>query len=125
MRVRVAIRSLNALIRERRFLNPFQYGRFAWQLWSHKALRYASPLLWLGALLANIPLLDQMGYAVLFAGQGGLIAAGMVGFALQSKRPKLGIFGQPYYFLLTNIASLIATFRYLKGERMVTWKPMR
>jgi hypothetical protein len=32
MRVRVAIRSLNALMRERRFLNPLRYGRFAWQL---------------------------------------------------------------------------------------------
>ena len=36
MRVRVALRSLNALVRQRRFLNPFHYGRFAWQLWSHK-----------------------------------------------------------------------------------------
>ncbi len=46
MRVRVAIRSLNALVRERRFLNPLKYGRFAWQLWSHKvlALRLANTL---------------------------------------------------------------------------------
>jgi cellulose synthase/poly-beta-1,6-N-acetylglucosamine synthase-like glycosyltransferase len=125
MRVRVALRSLHALIRERSFLNPWKYGRFAWQLWSHKALRYASPILWLAALGANIALSSQAGYLVLLIGQGSLIAAGVVGFMLQARRPSLGVFGQPYYFLLTNLASLIATLRYLKGDRMVTWKPIR
>ena len=42
MRVRVALRSLNALIEERRFLDPWRYGCFAWQLCFHKAMRYAS-----------------------------------------------------------------------------------
>jgi cellulose synthase/poly-beta-1,6-N-acetylglucosamine synthase-like glycosyltransferase len=125
MRVRVALRSLNALVRQRRFLNPFRYGRFSWQLWSHKGLRYASPLLWLAALIANLALASHPGYLLLLVGQVTIIAAGVVGFVLQSKRPTLGIFGRPYYLLLTNIASLIATFRYLRGERMVTWTPQR
>jgi cellulose synthase/poly-beta-1,6-N-acetylglucosamine synthase-like glycosyltransferase len=125
MRVRVALRSLHALIQERSFLNPWKYGCFAWQLWSHKALRYASPILWLAALGANIALSSQAGYLVLLIGQGSLIAAGVVGFMLQARRASLGVFGQPYYFLLTNLASLIATLRYLKGDRMVTWKPIR
>jgi len=125
MRVRVAIRSLNALVRERRFLNPLKYGCFAWQLWSHKVLRYASPLLWLGALAANVVLAYQTPYLVLLAAQCAIIAAGAVGFLLQGKRRDLGMLGRPYYLLLTNAASLIATLRYLRGERMVTWKPIR
>lgn len=125
MRVRVAIRSLNALIRERRFLNPLKYGLFAWQLWSHKALRYASPLLWLGALVANATLAHEPLYLLLLLGQAGLLAAGGVGFLLQDRGRSLGIFGKPYYFLLTNLASLIATVRYLQGERMIVWNPIR
>jgi cellulose synthase/poly-beta-1,6-N-acetylglucosamine synthase-like glycosyltransferase len=125
MRVRVALRSLNALVQERRFLNPRRYGRFAWQLWSHKALRYCSPLLWLAALGTNIRLSGQPFYLVLLLGQCALIAAGIAGFLLQARRPNLGVFGQPYYFLLTNVASLIAMLRYVKGDRMVTWKPVR
>lgn len=125
MRVRVAVRSLNALIHERRFLNPWRYGSLAWALWSHKVLRYASPVLWMAALAANIRLAGHMGYRVLFITQCALILAGVLGFLLQSRRSTLGIFGQPYYFLLTNVASLIATLRYLKGDRMVTWKPLR
>jgi cellulose synthase/poly-beta-1,6-N-acetylglucosamine synthase-like glycosyltransferase len=125
MRVRVALRSLNALVQERRFLNPRRYGRFAWQLLSHKALRYASPLLWLIALGANISLAGQPLYALLLIGQVTLIAAGAAGFLLHARRPNLGVIGQAYYFLLTNIASLIAMFRYLRGDRMVTWRPLR
>jgi cellulose synthase/poly-beta-1,6-N-acetylglucosamine synthase-like glycosyltransferase len=125
MRVRVAVRSLNALIRERRFLNPVRYGLFAWQLWSHKVLRYASPILWLGALATNVALARDAPYLCLLLAQCALLAAGSVGFALQGSRRDLGLFGRPYYFLLTNVASLIATLRYLKGERMVTWKPIR
>jgi hypothetical protein len=126
MRVRVAIRSINALFCEKRFLNPWRYGRFAWQLWSHKLLRYASPFLWLIALGANFALMSRNSlYVALFAGQIAVILAGIVGFALQSRLAKLGILSRPYYLLLTNIASFLAALRYAKGERMVTWKPLR
>jgi cellulose synthase/poly-beta-1,6-N-acetylglucosamine synthase-like glycosyltransferase len=126
MRVRVAIRSINALICERRFLNPWRYGLFAWQLWSHKLLRYASPFLWLIALGTNIALMSKNPvYVALFVCQIAVILAGIAGFILQSRLAKLGILGRPYYFLLTNIASFLATLRYAKGERMVTWKPLR
>jgi cellulose synthase/poly-beta-1,6-N-acetylglucosamine synthase-like glycosyltransferase len=126
MRVRVAIRSINALISERRFLNLRRYGLFAWQLWSHKLLRYASPFLWLIAIGANLALASKYPlYAALLACQLAVIAAGAVGFALQSRLAKLGVLSQPYYFLLTNIASFLAALRYVRGERMVTWKPVR
>lgn len=125
MRVRVAIRSLNALVRERRFLNPLRYGLFAWQLWSHKVLRYASPLLWLSALAANVLLAGETPYLVLLLAQSTLIAAGSVGFLMPRQARTLAWFGRPYYLLLTNAASLIATLRYLRGERMVTWTPLR
>jgi hypothetical protein len=128
MRVRVAIRSLNALIRERRFLNPVKFGVFAWQLWSHKVLRYASPLLWMGAYASNVLLVREAPYPlylILLLGQSAVLAAGGIGFVLQGRRQELGIFGKPYYFLLTNLAALIAILRYVRGERMVTWKPIR
>jgi cellulose synthase/poly-beta-1,6-N-acetylglucosamine synthase-like glycosyltransferase len=126
MRVRVGIRSLNALVRERRFLNPMKYGRFAWQLWSHKVLRYASPFLWIGALTANVVLINyHVAYLVMFVGQCAIIAAGVAGFLLQDRNRDLGLLAKPYYLVLTNLASLIAALRYLRGERMVVWTPLR
>lgn len=126
MRVRVALRSLHALVRERRFLNPFRYGRFAWQLWSHKALRYASPLLWIAALAANAVLATRgIVYLALLIAQVIIIASGATGFILQGRRLDLGWLTRPYYLVLTNLASLIATIRYLRGDRMVVWTPIR
>jgi len=128
MRVRVAIRSLNALVRERRFLNPLKFGVFAWQLWSHKALRYASPLFWMGAFASNVLLIREAPYSLYFIllfGQSAVLAAGGIGFVLHGTHRELGIFGKPYYFFLTNLAALIAILRYVRGERMVTWKPIR
>jgi cellulose synthase/poly-beta-1,6-N-acetylglucosamine synthase-like glycosyltransferase len=125
MRTRVAARSINALVAEWRFLNPVRYGTFAWQLWSHKVLRYATPLLWLTAIGANIALAGRTPYLVLLLAQFALIAAGAMGYLLQQRGHKLGPLTRPYYFLLTNVASLIATLRYLRGERMVTWTPIR
>ena len=125
MRTRVAARSINALVAEWRFLNPVRYGLFAWQLWSHKVLRYTSPIVWLIAIGANIALAGQTPYLVLLLAQFALIATGAIGFLLQQRGYKLGLLAQPYYFLLTNVASLIATLRYLQGERMVTWTPIR
>jgi cellulose synthase/poly-beta-1,6-N-acetylglucosamine synthase-like glycosyltransferase len=126
MRVRVGVRSLNALVRERRFLNPVKYGRFAWQLWSHKVLRYASPFLWIGAFTANVLLINyHVAYLVMFAGQCAIIAAGVAGFMLQDRKRDLGVLTKPYYLVLTNLASLIAALRYLRGERMVVWTPVR
>jgi cellulose synthase/poly-beta-1,6-N-acetylglucosamine synthase-like glycosyltransferase len=125
MRTRVAARSINALVVERRFLNPARFGLFAWQLWSHKVLRYVAPLIWIAAIGANIALARQTLYLVLLLAQFALIAAGVVGFLLQQRGHKLGLLTRPYYFLLTNVASLIATLRYLQGQRMVTWTPVR
>jgi cellulose synthase/poly-beta-1,6-N-acetylglucosamine synthase-like glycosyltransferase len=126
MRVRVGIRSLNALVHERRFLNPLKYGRFAWQLWSHKVLRYASPFLWIGAFTANVVLIGHhVAYLAMFVGQCAIIVAGIAGFILQDRNHNLGLLAKPYYFVLTNLASLIAALRYLRGERMVVWTPVR
>jgi cellulose synthase/poly-beta-1,6-N-acetylglucosamine synthase-like glycosyltransferase len=126
MRVRVGIRSLNALVHERRFLNPLKYGRFAWQLWSHKVLRYASPFLWIGGLTANAVLVEyHTAYLVLLVGQCATIVAGIAGFVFQNRNRNLGILAKPYYFVLTNLASLIAALRYLRGDRMVIWTPLR
>jgi hypothetical protein len=124
MRVRVAVRSISALIAERRLLNPLRFGRFAWQLWSHKVLRYASPLFWIVALatslvLAASPLLSHpCSYCRFYSSRPASLAS-----CCMARRP--GLLTKPYYFLLTNVASLLAMLRYIKGERIVTWKPIR
>ena len=125
MRVRVAIRSIAALVAERSFLNPLRHGLFALQLLSHKLLRYASPFIWLVAMLACVPLLDRPLYRLVLVAQLSLVVAGAIGFALHARGGSFGVLGRPYYFLLTNLASFIAVLRFLRGDRIRIWNPVR
>lgn len=126
MRIRVAVRSIAALVGERKYLNPFTDPLFAWQLWSHKLLRYASPYFWVIALIACAMLAaDHAFYRAILVLQLLVIAAGVAGFVLHASSRQLGLLSKPYYFLLTNLASLVATIRYAQGQRMVTWNPIR
>lgn len=125
MRVRVGVRSLVALAAQKRFLDPFRYGVFAWQLWSHKLLRYLSPVFWIIALVANLALALQGDYVWLLAMQLVLLLSGAIGFTPLRDTANSRLLSKPYYFLLTNLASAVSLFRFLKGERMVTWTPLR
>ena len=125
MRVRVGMRSLAALASQKRFLNVFRYGVFAWQLWSHKMLRYLSPVFWALALAANLALALQGRYLWLLVLQLALLSLGAIGFTPLHARGNSRWLAQPYYFLLTNLASAVSLFRFLRGERIMTWTPLR
>jgi cellulose synthase/poly-beta-1,6-N-acetylglucosamine synthase-like glycosyltransferase len=125
MRVRVAIRSIGALVAERRFLSFVSDPLFAWQLWSHKLLRYTSPYWLILLLIACTALMDNAMYRLVLIAQLVIIGAGVAGFVLQLGAKRLRLLSKPYYFLLTNVASFVATWRYALGERMVTWQPVR
>jgi cellulose synthase/poly-beta-1,6-N-acetylglucosamine synthase-like glycosyltransferase len=125
MRVRVSVRSINALVLKREFLNPLRFGWFAWQLWSHKVLRYASPVIWVVALASNALLLGRPLLEAALALQLLVIALGGAGYVVHGTQLRLDFLDKPYYFLLTNVASAMALVRYMRGDRMVTWKPIR
>ncbi|MGY0634490.1 glycosyltransferase family 2 protein [Luteimonas sp. A478] len=125
MRNRVTLRSLLVLARNRHLLNPFRYGVFAWQLVSHKLLRYLSPVFWAVALGANLALAMQDRYVWLLGLQVAGILVGSLGFL---PLPRLGAFkllAQPYYFLLTNLSSAISLVRFIRGRKVVVWTPLR
>ena len=124
MRVRVALRALWALWDKRGLLNPFRYGLFAWQLWSHKVLRYLSFLPLAAALLLNWFLLSQGPVYILGA-------VGQIAFALLMVIAMLGPKGLSksalsrycFYFALLNWASAVAMTRFLRGQKQILWQP--
>lgn len=124
MRVRVALRALWALWDKRALLNPFRSGLFAWQLWSHKLLRYLSFLPLAVAVILNWWLLSE----------GWIYRAGLAGqavFALFVLASLVGprVIGQSalgrycFYFALLNWASAVAFVRFLRGQKQVLWQP--
>jgi len=56
MRVRVALRALNAIRDMKHLLNPFRYGIFTWQLLSHKVMRYGSFIFLIGVFVLSFPM---------------------------------------------------------------------
>lgn len=120
MRVRVALRALWAMQYQVRLLFGRAGPLFAWQLISHKLLRYLSfiPLglaVALGVALAPTSLL--YGELLLLQGCFWILALlGSRGVALPGAR-------YAFYFALLNAASCLAFVRYLLREKQVTWRP--
>ena len=130
MRVRVIIRTINALVRRARMLNPFRYGFFSFQLFSHKVLRYLVPELLLAIFASGLWLALRRGasapvYGVITVAQVALYLAAAVGWARQKLGLRLPFVHVPFYFVVVNLAALWALVLYLRGERKVIWTTVR
>ena len=123
MRVRVALRALWALWDNSGLLRP-RHGLFAWQLVSHKLLRYLS-FLHLGLAGALVWWLIPYGSAYSFMAGAEIAFLGLVGLAYggpkQLSESTLPRFCS--YFLLLNVASCVAFFRFIRGQKQVLWQP--
>ena len=127
MRVRVIVRSFNAMFRLKHLLNPIVYSLFSFQLFSHKVLRYLVPLVQVLLFFANLQLVGYSEvYTLFLIGQIAFYLSAIYGYTVMSRgdKPKK-YFYVPYYFNLVNFASLIAIIEFLSGERYVVWEPRK
>lgn len=124
MRTRVALRSFWALLDSRGLLLPFGNPLFCFQLWSHKVLRYLIflPMLVIGITSALLSMSGPIYRAALVA---QLAAYGIVllGALVPNNALLQRIAALPSYFVLVNLASGIAFWRFLKREKQILWKP--
>jgi cellulose synthase/poly-beta-1,6-N-acetylglucosamine synthase-like glycosyltransferase len=122
MRVRVSLRAMWALLDMRHLLSPSRFPLYAWQLFSHKVLRYLAFVPMLVMLISNLYLLDSFIYFILFAGQLAFYGAALKGHRSADDNMPLYI-SLPYYFVVLNIACAHAFYRFIKGEKQVLWNP--
>lgn len=126
MRVRVVQQTFSALQRYREVLSLPKHGLFAFQMISHKVLRYLVPVFLLLALVANALLIhEHLIYSITFFAQLAAYALGVVGWIGDKLGVKLGSFSLPYYFLLANMAVVIAFIKHMRGESRVVWQSVR
>jgi len=117
-KVRTVVRGIGVLTANVQMLNPLRYGLFSWQLASHKLCRWLVPVALAIALTTNALLIAHSSwYLATLCAQIGFYAAAAGGWA-GSRR-----FRMPFYFVVANVAILIAWIRYARGERMTTWNP--
>lgn len=124
-KVRVITRGLRAVLVRRELLNPFRYGFYALQLWSHKVLRrlvvfpllvlfWASLSLWERGLFYQLATLAQLAF----------YGFGLLGLWLSGSRlGRLKILSLPFFFCMVNAAVLLATWNLLWGNKIDRWEP--
>jgi glycosyltransferase involved in cell wall biosynthesis len=124
-KVRTVLRGICVFMKNLNMLNFIKYGLFSWQLFSHKLCRWLVPFALATALFSNAALIHRSPvYAALFAAQCLFYATAAVGIrtSLFAKRQALKV---PSFFVLVNLSIMNAWFRYLRGERMLSWDPSR
>jgi cellulose synthase/poly-beta-1,6-N-acetylglucosamine synthase-like glycosyltransferase len=124
-RTRITIQNIRGLLSRNEMLNVFRYGLFAIFLISHKLLRLLVPI-WLILLLGVSLLMARLhaGFAAFAGAQLLFYAAGLAGYALQS-RGQVRVLNAAFYFCLSNAAILVGILRFLRGVRMATWDTLR
>lgn len=124
MRVRVSLRALWALWDMRQLLSPRRDRLFAWQLLSHKWLRYLAFAFMLGAVAANAALWDvHEFYRWTLAMQAAFYLAALAGYLLDRIGRQNRLFFIPYYFVLINVGAAHACGKFLAGQKQVLWNP--
>ncbi len=126
-KVRIVAQGLAAVLHVRPLLNPFRYGFYSLQLFTHKVLRrllFAAALV----LLVVSPLLWQQGlvYQVATVGQIAFYVMAAVGIVARGRGGRFGKpFAMAYFLCAVNVAAAIATLRTVTGRAIKRWEPER
>ncbi len=125
---RITNRTLRAIFTHRELLNPFKYSIFAFELISHKLLKFIVPFLLLLIFILNVALvLNQQAdiylltllFQIIFYVLA-LLKNIKTRFDLLSK---IGFYCNA--FVMVNIAVIVGWLKYVKGETYTTWNPNR
>ena len=124
-KIRIAAGGLQASWRLRDLLNPFRYGIFSWQFFSHKILRWTlAPLALPIVFILNLLLAFSNGqvYQGLLILQILFYLLALLGWIFEKKQLKIKAFFIPYYFCVMNYSVFLGFARLLKGQQTVLWE---
>ena len=130
-RVRIVTRTLNNFIGDSELhgvLNPFNFGIFSLQFFSHKLLRWFSGLFLLFLLVSSlIPYKQGMFYQFIFWGQISFYILALYGL-LAEVFLKIKNYKIPhvlFYFCLSCWAMLVGVYNAIRGNHIITWEVKR
>ena len=124
---RIVNRSWRGVMSVPGVLNPFRVGMFAWQVWSHKVLRWlVLPFLligFLGCLSAyELGIVYQIG---VWGGIASILVATAGPFFPSSLGGVSKLIQTVFYFYLVNLAAILGVAKALGGRVDRIWAPER
>jgi len=122
-KVRISTRGLNCILKQLYLLNPFEYGFFSVQLFSHKVLRRLMAIPLLVLFLSSLRLWNHgLVFRLAGLGQIALHGAAALGFIFRGTRlARLRLISLPFYLDLVNLATVIAMVNLLRGVHYDQW----
>jgi cellulose synthase/poly-beta-1,6-N-acetylglucosamine synthase-like glycosyltransferase len=124
MKMRIISKDLRGLLRNPACLNPFQVGRVAVGLWSHKLLRWAIPYFLICLLLSNVFLAGRNFYGAFLVAQLLFYTISAAGLLFRDRALRFPI-SAAASFCLVNAAALMGTLHCLAWQPAGQWKTVR
>ncbi len=129
-KIRIAAGGIQSIFRLKSLLNPFRFGLYSWQYFSHKVLRWTlAPVSLFLILPVNLLIVWQQNgwfefqfYSVMLYIQLLCYLMAALGWYLENKKLHFKLLFVPYYFLFINYTSIRGIFRYFKGKQSVVWE---
>ena len=122
-KVRTVLRGMTGLSRHLDVMNVGKFGLYAFQVISHKLMRWAVPWFLMALLLVSVFAASQ-GWFYQTALLGQILFYGAALFAHLNERVRnFGPIRLIYFFVQVNIALMDSALKFFSGTRMTTWKP--
>lgn len=122
-KVRTVIRGITAISRHPEVLNPFRFGLFSFQVWSHKIMRWLVPWFMLLFFIISLSLQDNaIIYTIALTAQVLFYMAAFLGWLFPASR-NITLIRIIFFFVQTNLALAKAEVLFIFGKRMTVWTP--
>lgn len=119
-RIRLGAGNFQTLLGHPEYLNPFK-GRPAFAYWSHRVLRWLTPLLLIIALLVSGALSFGKFYLGCFLAQLIFYLLAGLGFWMKNLGKSPRALKIPLYFCSMNLAMFFGMIRFLRGRQSAAW----
>jgi glycosyltransferase involved in cell wall biosynthesis len=124
-KVRTIVRGMNSLKIRAEVLNIVRYGRFSFEVFSHKVMRWGTPVFLLGALATSAALMvHHPVFRILVVLQIAFYLTPVVARGMPGLR-RIGPLRLAIYFVEVNLAILHAAALVFAGRTILTWEPSK
>jgi cellulose synthase/poly-beta-1,6-N-acetylglucosamine synthase-like glycosyltransferase len=123
-RIRTTLRNWQGTWSRPELLNPIRNPGIAFSLWSHKLLRWLSPLALICMTISSLllALQDRQMFLFISTGLGLFYLSGVVGWWAEWRGRHLPLVTRIYSFLLANTGFLIGLWRSALGHAVTTYR---